>query len=233
MPTVEEYDAAFLKERENAYPMLLAIEDSFGFRIDRDRIEKAARTLACPVKVNPPNWQHGRVIYAAARAYLEKAEVPVFMLDIGTAKGFSALCMAWALADSGKAGQILSIDVIDPEAKVARNSVEDLYGLRTVREFVSQWPETHAIEFLQSTGVDWLKRRGARIHFAFVDGKHSFDAVRQESLLIANRQEAGDVMIFDDLQIDGIATAVAQLQGYDKQFAMAKPERRYAIAIKC
>ena len=57
-------------------------------------VEAAARVLACPLKANPPNWQHGRVLYAGYRAYLAGLQRRVLLLDIGTAKGFSAAAMS-------------------------------------------------------------------------------------------------------------------------------------------
>src|SRR3989304_7206134 len=77
IPPVEAYEAAFA--------------------LERTRLEAAARVLACPIKAGPPNWQHGRVLYALTRRYRLTAEGPLYCLDIGTAKGFSALCLLWAV----------------------------------------------------------------------------------------------------------------------------------------
>lgn len=120
-----EYQAAFERERVNAYPAIDELEARSGYALERSRLEIAAKHLACPVKRNPPNWQHGRVIYALLRRYLAARTGFVSLLDIGTAKGFSALCMAFALADAGMDGAITSLDVVDPDARVPRNSIAE------------------------------------------------------------------------------------------------------------
>jgi hypothetical protein len=65
------YQDAFELERQQAYPVVDAFEARMGYALAKDRYEAAARVLACPVKRNPPNWHHGRIIYAAARKYLD------------------------------------------------------------------------------------------------------------------------------------------------------------------
>lgn len=204
-----------------------------GFAVDRERLEAAARVLACPVKRNQPNWQHGRVIYAAARRYLSRRgmETSLF-LDVGTAKGFSAVVMAWAIADSGASGYVESFDVVEPTARQRRNSVADLdEPLKTVweltRPFVLLSPY-----FGRCVGPAANESRGDRIHFAFVDGKHTYDAVRRDHDEICVRQHPGDVIIFDDIQIEGVEAAVRDLHFYDIEYLAAKPDRRYAIATK-
>ena len=126
----QHYRDAFETERHNDYLSVRAFERRMGFEVERGRLETAAAVLACPVKVNLPNWQHGRVIYSTLRKYLAWAADQVShmtLLDIGTAKGFSALCIQWAVTDSQMLAQIVSVDVIDPEARVARNTVADFW----------------------------------------------------------------------------------------------------------
>lgn len=219
----EQYNKAFLLEAAKQYPPIDGIEAAFGFRLDRVKMENAARVLACPVKVNPPNWQHGRVLYAAARFYLYSlaakrpgmplSEMPgVTFLDIGTAKGFSALCARWAVDDSGIAGEVFSCDVIDPKGKVKRNTVAECNGERTLAEILKPWAaDASRITFLKSTGVDWLMQRQSRVNFAFIDGKHTQDQVGNELALLANRQLKGDMVVCDDLQYPGVRQAVWDL----------------------
>ena len=232
LPSEKEYAAAFARECANEYPVIDALEKQFGFAIDRQRLESSARTLACPVKRNPPNWQHGRVIYSVLRKYLEDREGFVSLFDCGTAKGFSALCMAFALTDAAAKGEIVSVDVVDPDAAVSRNSVLDLEGPNRVRDYVRTWPEAALITFRRATGAGWLQSDPGRIHFAFIDGKHSYTAVKEEIQLLKNRQMQGDIAIFDDLQIPGVDQAVTLSSGYALTFVEAKQDRRYAIATR-
>src|SRR3989304_4481394 len=96
IPPVEAYEAAFALERTRRDPLV----DDFGARPGGRRQRApppaaargaAAGVLACPIKARPPNWQHGRVLYALTRRYRLTAEGPLYCLDIGTAKGFSAV----------------------------------------------------------------------------------------------------------------------------------------------
>lgn len=230
-PDRQAYDAAFADEVVQLYPVVDAFEAQMGFAIDHDRLITAARVLACPVKAHAPNWQHGRVLYAAVRAYCETA-APEFLnlVDIGTAKGFSALCLQWALTDANRLGDVTSCDVIDPKARQRRNTVGEVDGLKTLAELLEPWPEATKIAFRQSTGVDLLSRYEWRVHVAFVDGKHSGAVVRREGELLAMRQNQGDLVIFDDVQIPGVEMAVRSLgTQYEIAYLDVKPERRYAI----
>ena len=227
-----EYERIFALERANVYPMVDAFEQRMGYAVDREKLEAAARVLSCPFKASPPNWQHGRVIYAAWRKYLETSNVPVACLDIGTAKGFSALCARWALMDSGRLGLVASVDVMPLTSRVRRNTIAEVDGLLTLPEILEPWPESRDIAFRHMTGIDWLRERQRRVNLAFVDGKHQGEVVSIEGQLLADRQESGDLVIFDDVQIPGVMKAVRQLTAYDCEYLEVKPGRKYAIAVR-
>ncbi len=234
-PTVDDYDLAFCNECRQSYPVIDALEAEMGFAVDREKLEEAARVLACPVKVNPPNWQHGRVIYAVLRNHLTNIHEErkfIRCLDIGTAKGFSALCATWAGIDAGKNLLISSVDVIDPNARVMRNSVADCGGPKTLHEMLAPWPEARLVEFKQATGVNWLMLNRSPVEFAFIDGKHNYQAVREEVQLLRTCQHPGSLILFDDVQIPGVYKAVSEVEDYDVRMIEAKPDRRYALARK-
>lgn len=229
----EVYQAAFEAECRNVYPEVDAFEARAGFVLDRSRLEQAARVLACPVKVNPPCWQHGRVIYALTRKYVHTAEPVVRCLDIGSAKGFSALCLYWAVHDErGQTDAVTSVDVIDPLGRVRRNTVAECDGLKTLAETHAEFPDAANIRFCQMTGMDALRQSSDRIHVAFVDGKHDFAVVKREAELLRSRQAPGDVAVFDDLQIPGVHQAVCTLQGYAVEDINLANGRRYAVAVR-
>lgn len=232
--TVEQYHAAFALELRQLYPVVDGLEDSVGYKIDAEWLSSAARVLACPVKVSPPNWQHGRVLYSLLRAYCAswRSGAPVGVLDVGTAKGFSALCMARALEDAGQPGTITSVDVLDPQARVRRNTVVEVDSLRTLYEIVAPWPEARRVRFVCAKGENWLMMNPERVHFAFVDGKHTHDAVSRELGYLSRSQERGDVIVCDDLQVPGVAKAVGELRGYDRRDLFPLAARGYAILEK-
>lgn len=231
--TAADYARIFEAERQQVYEAVTLFELVSGFAIDRGKLENAARVLACPLKNNPPNWQHGRVLYSAAREYFSALpdETWINTLDIGSAKGFSALCVQWALNDSGRRGQVVSVDVLNPYGVESRNTVAELDGPVTLHQILEPWPEADAIEFHRSTGVDYLKKHVGRIHFAFVDGKHSGDVVAQEAALLARRQETGDLTIFDDAHMPDVGAAIETARtNYQLVNLVAKPGRAYVIA---
>lgn len=236
-PTSDDYEEAFTVECAQRYPVVDAFEQRLGYAVKRDELEEAARVLACPVKANPPCWQHGRVLYAMARKFLSgKPSGCWTFLDIGTAKGFSALCLQWALMDhAGGAltSGVTSVDVIDPDARVRRNTVVELDGSKTLAEILSPWPETTWIKFEQSTGIDWLTKFKGEVDVAFVDGKHSGDVVAKEGRLIAERQQTGDAVMFDDIHLPDVATAVQSMAAYyELEEVRILPHRAYAIGVR-
>lgn len=235
--TLKGYKEAFDLERQNEYPEIEQFERTIGQAISRSFLETCAYPLACPVKVNPPNWQHGRVVYALARDLLNSGREGTY-LDIGTAKGFSACMLAAAISHSGsKNSRVVSVDVIDPEARVPRNSFRDLDGYKTVAELVEPFiPEFVRAEFYGGGSLPLLaslaESGNVRIPLAFVDGKHRYDMVVAESRIISRMQQSGDYLLFDDLQMIDVLRAVNELQGYVVRWLAARSQRQYAIARK-
>lgn len=228
--TEERYAEAFAQARALSYPALDALEARLGYAIDRAWLDEAGRVLCCPIKSAAPHWQHGRLIYAVARDYLARRSDDVHTaLDIGTAKGFSALCLRTAFDDAGVPCHLTSVDVMPPKARCYRNSVAELDGLKTLAEILAPFPEAADITFLESTGIAWLQDHQERVHVAFVDGKHTGDVVRQEGKLLAKRQQPGDIVIFDDCQMPQVSPAVVSLgEFYHLEYVQAEP-REYAI----
>jgi hypothetical protein len=234
IPSRQDYAEAFRLESSKDYPEMDRLEQSVGYAVGRERLEAAAQILACPVKANPPNWQHGRMLYAYTRRYLANTSGRVRLLDIGTAKGFSALMLKWALMDSGLQGSVDSVDVIDPLAKVYRNSVLDTDCENRLADYHLAWPEASEIQFHKMTGVRWLEQSSNRVHVAFVDGKHNGDVVVEEGRLLAARQQPWDLAIFDDVQLPGIADAVYRLRSlYDMtHIELKQANRKYAVGVR-
>lgn len=230
MSTAADYQRIFDEARAIEYPEIDRFEEARGVRVNREELNAAARVLACPLKVNAPHWQHGRVIYAAALARAAHPAEGLF-LDIGTAKGFSACVMTWVIATAGRDRKVVSVDVMSPIDPIRRNSVAELDGLKTLDQFVDPFINRQVTTEFHGCGIAaWFyKPPHDRIAFAFVDGKHTYQGVRFEALEIAARQQTGDVIVFDDLQIEPVHRAVRELSGYHLEEITAGP-RRYAVA---
>ena len=233
MPTADDYRTAFNLERRNVYPVVDAFEAASGYALDRAKLEAAARVLACPVKKNPPCWAHGRILYSATRMRLHGIAGPVNLFEIGSAKGFGALCLLWARQDANHQGPVTSVDVIDPDDWVSRNTVAELDHPLTLRETLAPWPESVLVDFQQSTGIDYLEAHDERIHVAFVDGKHSGPVVEKEGWLLSHRQQHGDVALFDDVHIPAVNRAVEGLSSvYDFQRFDLLPQRALMLGVR-
>lgn len=235
-PTRADYVRIFEAECANSYPVIDEFERACGFAIDRDKLEEAARTMACPYKVNPPNWQHGRVLYALIRR-LAVAGIEGNFLDIGTAKGFSAVVASWAIDDAGLEGRSLhSVDIIEPLDRVRRNSVLELDGYKTIPEFAGRYMSPRVKARFVGGGSQQLLAEllasGERLAFAFVDGKHQTEDVKREAAAIAKMQSRGGIIMFDDVQIAPVAVAVRAVQGYKIEMLALGSQRCYAIATK-
>jgi hypothetical protein len=236
----EQYDAAFAKERGIVYPMVDDLEKSTGYAVERDRLEAAARVLACPLKVNPPNWQHGRVIYSLLRQRLARdPDVSGVVVDIGTAKGFSAVVMGWAIEDAGSLLEVVSVDAVDPDQRVTRNSVAEVYGVFTVHEFVAPFIAKNVkTTFVGGGSEDFMlgfSMRKIRIPLAFVDGKHSQSVVLFDANAIEKHQLSKDVIVFDDVQIAGVAAGISMFgaaRNYESTRVKVSNIREYSILVR-
>lgn len=246
-PTLADFDRVFHAERENfdKYPEVAAVESLYGYSLATQQLERAARDLACPVKVNPPNWQHGRVLYAIARHIQARPDRPNgIFLDIGTAKGFSAVCMALAVRDSTVPRSVVSVDKVGPLEQVYRNSRREAHEGRPLTVYsLVEYMEAGPITFLGGGSEAYFRaaltrRDSPRILLAFIDGKHDYEMVRKEAHWAANFQESGDVLVFDDLQLPAVAQAVEVFRElhahYSVRYVDLAPtaNRKYAIAVR-
>jgi len=69
---------------------------------------------------------------------------------------------------------------------------------------------------------------------AFVDGKHSREAVSGEWRRLATRQQSGDVAIFDDLQMPPVRMGLRGAESaytFD-ELALGTVNRAYAIGVR-
>lgn len=236
-PMFSDYQEIFAAEQNIDYQAIGKLERRYGYAVDRKELENAARVLACPLKVNPPNWQHGRLLYSIGRAYLNLSKgQDQLWFDIGTAKGFSACVMSWCLRDAPAPGKIVSIDMLEPDQKVPRNSVvEVLQGYQTVDEFTRPFLAPGVItEFHGGGSQKFFRTFGTkqRINFAFIDGKHNYAAVKEDAMNISARQKTGDVIVFDDVHLTAVREAAQDLEGYTLEMVQLKRDRAYAIRTK-
>jgi predicted O-methyltransferase YrrM len=242
----ETFLALHREAAAKSFPEIDAFEAEMRVAIDRDFLASLALHTQVVIKKSPINWAHGRVLYSALASYLRRqpAQSPtdrVTILETGTARGFSSLCMAKALKDHDRAGAILTVDVVPHEAPIYWNCIDDLEGRKSRRDLLKPWRGLvdDFIVFLwgESRSVLPLLSPG-RVNFAFIDAAHDYDTVMFEFGHVGPRQMAGDMIVFDDVtpsQFPGIVKAVDEIcsrYGYLRHDITSSENRSYVIATK-
>ena len=134
-------------------------------------------TQTC-IKKSDLNYNHGRILYSLLSRYIEsnrEKKINITILETGTARGFSAICMSKALNDRNSNGKIITLDCISHNQKIYWNSITDFEGKKDRSELLQKWSnELSNIIFLQGWNLDILSKIGVeRINFAFLDAQHT------------------------------------------------------------
>lgn len=238
----DTYLNIWLSAKEIEYPIVDQYERETGFAIDRKWMNDLALLTQVVVKQSDICYQHGRLLYAALCQYIaQNSNNNLNILETGTARGFSALCMAKAMHDKLQAGKILTFDVLPHHIKMYWNCIADQDGPHTRAELLQnyQFLIDEFIIFNQGdTKIELPKIEIPRVHFAFLDGQHSYDYAMFEFGYVSKRQKPGDILFFDDYTpqlFPGIVSAVDEIcasAGYTKHIIQISPQRGYAITVK-
>ena len=226
------------------YPELDALEKNTGHSIDRKWVESLALHTQVVIKKAKLNYQHGRLLYVVLSRYLVDQEKllsdGVTILETGTARGFSALCMARVLLDRDAPGKIVTLDILPHNKPMFWNCIDDHEGQKTRQQLLAPWfEELERIIFIQGWTKEQLQRTGlSRVHFAFLDAQHTKEDVMSEYAYVRARQCSGDVIVFDDVTpglFDGVVEAVNLIESegaYRLERLSVSGERGYAIAYR-
>lgn len=229
------------------YPEINAYEENLGISIDFSWLDRLALQTQITIKKSKLCYAHGRILYSTLSDYLKKRSKElhnekIFILETGTARGFSAICMAKALADNQKNGLVLTYDVLPHSTKMYWNSINDLInGPQTRSQLLENWKnlcQKYILFHQGDTRVELKKIYSERVHFAFLDGSHTYNDVIYEFNQIKDKQETGDIIIYDDYsknKFPGIVKAVDEIchkNNYKKNIIESISDRGYVIAIK-
>ncbi|HEU4661833.1 MAG TPA: class I SAM-dependent methyltransferase [Pseudolabrys sp.] len=236
----EKYLKLFDSAKRTEYPEADAVERESGFAIDREWLHDVALHTQVAIKSYKDGviaYPHGRLLYSLLRRYIADNR-PDFIniAETGTARGFSALCMAKAIADSGIHGRIVTIDLLPHVVPMYWNCIDDHKGPRTRAELLSPWSDLlRHIVFLQGNSLELLLSVGVdRIHFAFLDACHIEIAVMAEFKAVEARQKPGDIIFFDDVTpgvFPGVVKAIDRIGrsgNYSFRRTMISDRRGYA-----
>lgn len=237
----ETYMDLWMREKRSLYPVIDEFEKTLGFAVDPEWFQNLALHTQVVIKDSVLCYQHGRVLYAALRAFLKnrKEKTALTIIETGTARGFSSVVMARALADAGRPGQIITFDLLPHDIPMYWNCIDDLEGAQSRRQLLDRWRDLvdDYIVFVEGDSRIMLKKIATgRVGFAFLDGAHTYEDVMLEFGTVAARQKPGDVIVFDDYSpglFPGLVEAVdegAAKWNYSREILTAGSERAYVIA---
>ena len=219
-------------------------EEKCNFKINSKWFNQLCLITQTCIKNTPLNFNHGRILYSLISKYIhdqiKSDNKNLTILETGTARGFSALCLSKAINDQNIKGKIITIDCIPHDKKMFWNCISDFEGKKTRADLLSRWElELNNIIFLQGWTIDTLGKIGLRrINFAFLDAQHTKESVIKEFKFIYNRQISGDIIFFDDVTpniFPGVCDAVKEIElNYPYKIERLRSDkfRGYAIATR-
>ena len=246
LATKDEYIRLSKEVIKRNYPEIDKFEKKMGFAIDEEWLHELALHTQVVIKESSLCYAHGRVLYTALSKYLSERNMTSFterlnIWETGTARGFSALCMAKALKDQQQAGTILTFDVLPHNTVMYWNCIDDLEKPKTRAQLLQPW-ESLVQDFILfhqgDTRLELQKVKAERINFAFLDGGHTYEDVMFEFNQISKHQRPGDIIVYDDYtpsQFPGIVRAVDKIcDNYNHQCEVLKAHsgRGYVVAVK-
>ena len=229
---------------KQVYPEIDDYERKLGYSINKKWLDDLALRTQIVIKESPLCYAHGRVLYSTLSNYLNKLidkSNSVTIVETGTARGFSSICMAKSLEDNNYFGKILTFDVLPHNIKMYWNCIDDHEGPKSRSELLRSWRnlgEKYIIYHQSNTRIELPKVKTERVNFAFLDGVHSYDDVMFEFYQIKDFQRSGDVIVYDDYtqkQFPGLVKPVDNIYdkyNYHKTILKVHNNRGYVIAIK-
>ena len=163
-----------------------------------------------------PNYERGILLYSLIAKYKPKN-----VLEIGTAEGYSTLCMAWAMTDYNINGKIFTIDPKPFDVPVERNVTwEDNPKHDTVmlsrRELWNKFADNEwikKIEVLTGFSGEVLQKNTElpKMDMGFIDGSHVYEAVLHDFYAFLEVASESFHLLFDDYvpnENDGVTKAI-------------------------
>jgi len=150
------------------------------------------------------NYERGILLYSLIAKYK-----PENVLEIGTAEGYSTLCMAWAMVDHNINGKIFTIDPkpfdtpIEREITWEKNLEHNTVSLSTKElwnKFANkEWIQK--IEVLTGFSGEVLQKKTKelpKMDMGFIDGHHAYEAVIHDFYAFLQIASENFYLLFDD-----------------------------------
>ncbi len=242
----EEYLNIFNNSLNEVFSEVDDFENETSFKINNEWLNELALHTQVVIKESKICYAHGRLLYSKLRHYINNnyeylKDKEICIVETGTSRGFSSLCMAKALEDSNIKGKIYTIDIIPNAKKFYWNCIDDLEGKKTRSDLLKKWSNLveNYIIFLEGDAKKAIKSIDKkRFHFAFLDASHTYFDVKNEFIEITNKQKKKDVVIFDDYtpnSFNGLIKAanyVCEKFNYSSRNIKANQYRGYLITEK-
>lgn len=237
------YDLAY-KASKKKYDEVDIFEFENKFKLKEDWINELALSTQVTYKDSEICYAHGRILYSSLRNRIYQSNIftNLSILETGTARGFSSICMAKALDDSNATGKIVTIDQLPHNKKIYWNNISDhTHGKITRQELLDKWKNISDKYIIFLTGDSRVLANSLnfnRVHFAFLDGCHTYDDVYFEFNIIKYSQKSGDIIIYDDYSdkiYNGVVKAVDEICNkfnYAKKLIRVNDKRHILIATK-
>ena len=150
------------------------------------------------------NYERGILLYSLIAKYRPKN-----VLEIGTAEGYSALCMAWAMTDYNINGRIFTIDPKPFDVPVERKitweenpkhntvmlSTKELWNKFADKEWIKK------IEVLTGFSGEALQKNTKKLpkmDMGFIDGHHVYESVIHDFYAFLRTASENFYLLFDD-----------------------------------
>ena len=150
------------------------------------------------------NYERGILLYSLIAKYKPKN-----VLEIGTAEGYSTLCMAWAMVDHDINGKIFTIDPKpfdtpiereitwekNPEHNTVSLSTKELWNKFADKEWIKK------IEVLTGFSGEILQKKTKelpKMDMGFIDGHHAYEAVIHDFYAFLQIASENFYLLFDD-----------------------------------
>jgi len=237
-----EYLAIAETAKTEEFKLIDDFESKYNYKIDQAWYHNLALHTQIVKKKSKICYVHGRLLYTSLTHHIKKNNLQhINILETGTARGFSAICMAKAIDDAGINGKITTFDVLPHDTQMYWNCIDDHEGKKTRAELLLDYlhyTEKYIYFFQGSTKTMLPKIQTSRINFAFLDSAHDYYHLMAEFQSLRNKQIKGDVIFFDDYTpkiFPGVVKAIDEIcekYGYTKEVIIISDDRAYVIAEK-
>ena len=148
------------------------------------------------------NYERGPLLYAIISMLKPKN-----ILEIGRARGYSTLSMAWALSDNNPSGRIFTIDPISIEkssklllddhttqgSRYENSSIQKIWSKIAKKDWIEK-----IIPLTGFSGEIMQKTSFPEINFAYIDGAHFYSAVKHDFYSVLNNVGEDFGILLDD-----------------------------------